>query len=89
MSGPGDSLAMAKVEIKKALGEYFLGYDYPDGRTDQEHLDEAASKVLNSIGRFIAVHNQTGKKLGATVMTHTASMRSGKDGLPGIAPKNL
>ena len=44
MSGPGDSLAMARVEIKKSLEGYYQGWDYPDGRTDQEHLDEDSEK---------------------------------------------
>jgi len=80
---------MARTEIKKVLAEYFLGFEYEDGRTDEVHLDEATTKVVESIDRLLTTQVASNHKLGATVMTHDASFRNGRGGLPGIPPRSL
>ena len=84
-----DVYSMARTEVKKALAEYFLGYVYEDGRSDKIHLDEATNKVVNSINRMLSTQTTSNKLKGVTVMTVDSSLRSGKDGLPGIRPRNL
>ena len=84
-----DVHSLARTEVKKVLAEYFLGFDYEDGRSDQIHLNEATTKVVDSLSRLLAVQQVSNRKLGATVMTHDSSLRNGKDGLPGIAPRSL
>jgi len=84
-----DVYTMARQEVRKALADYFLGFEYEDGRADSVHLDEATTKVVDSINRLLTTQEASSRRLGATVMTHDASLRNGKDGLPGIAPRNL
>ena len=50
---------------------------------------EAARKVLDSIGWALMTGAKQKGRLGVTVMTESASIRTGNDGLPGIAPKTL
>ena len=89
MSGPGNTNAIVLNTIRQTLSEYFLGFEYDDGRTDMVHLDEAARKVLDSIGWALMTGAKQKGRLGVTVMTESASIRTGNDGLPGIAPKTL
>jgi len=81
--------AVVRNNIRQSLSEYFLGFEFEDERPDTIHLDEATTKVLESISWALMAGAKKKGRLGATVMTHSASMRAGKDGLPGIAPKNL
>ena len=48
MSLNADINAVARVEIKKALAEEYLGFDYGD-KSDAEILRLATERVLNSI----------------------------------------
>lgn len=80
---------IARTEINKALSKYFLGYEYDDGRTGEEHLSSATNDVLNNISRLLQTRPASSRKLGATVMTETASMMNGKNGKPGIPPRSL
>ena len=84
-----DVHSVARTEIKKVLAAYFLGFEYEDGKKDEVHLDEATTKVVNSISRLLSTQSPSNKKLGATIMTVDSSHRTGKDGLPGIAPRSL
>lgn len=84
-----DIAELARSEIRKALSSHFLDYVYEDGRTAEEHLDEATKAVLDGITRLLKQTPGARNKLGATFMTESASMRSGKDGLPGIPPRNV
>jgi hypothetical protein len=89
MSSSSDINAVARVEINKALSQDYLGFEYEDGKADVEHLRLATERVIESIGHMLQQRPINTNKLGATVMTESASMRTGKDGLPGIAPRSL
>lgn len=84
-----DVTLMARTEVKKVLAEYFLGFDYEDGRSDEVHLNEATTKVVDAISRLLTTQSPSKRSLGATVMTVDASHMNGKNGSPGIAPRTL
>jgi hypothetical protein len=84
-----DVHSIAREEVKKVLKDYFLGFEYEDGRSDQIHLNEATTKVVNSLSRLLATQVTSNRELGATIMTVDSSARTGKNGLPGIAPRSL
>tara|TARA_R100001244_G_scaffold80287_1_gene62883 strand:- start:241 stop:501 length:261 start_codon:yes stop_codon:yes gene_type:complete len=84
-----DVHTMAREALKRALTPDFIGFVYEDGRAGEEHLSDAVERALDSIQRLLSVQEVSQKRLGATVMTVDASFRNGKDGLPGIAPRNL
>jgi len=89
MAMNADINEVARVEIRKALSKDYLGYEYDDKKSDQEHLRLATERVLSVISHLLQQRPTNTNRLGATVMTESASMRSGKDGLPGIAPRSL
>ena len=89
MSMSADVTEVARVEISKALSQDYLDFEYDDGKLDSEHLRLATERVLNSISHMLQQRPVNTNKLGATVMTESASMRNGKDGLPGIKPRSL
>lgn len=80
--------SVARKEIKEALSPHFLGYEYDNG-TDVENLNKAVEDVFSAIKRLLQQRPAPSKKMGATVMTESASMRTGRNGLPGIAPRTL
>ena len=84
-----DINAVARVEIQKALSVDYIGYEYDDGKTDVEHLRLATERIMTAVSHLFQQRPTNTNKLGATVMTESASMRTGKDGLPGIAPRSL
>lgn len=83
-----DINAVARVAIQKALHTDYTGA-YATEEDDQEHLRLATERVLSSISHLLQQRPTNTNRLGATVMTESASMRSGKDGLPGIPPRSL
>ena len=79
---------VARVAIRKALNQDYAD-EYDSTVEGQEHLRLATERVLASISHLLQQRPTNTNKLGCTVMTESASMRSGKDGLPGIPPRSL
>jgi len=78
-----DAVALASEQVKSVLTTYFVGTEIED------LLDEATTEVVKSIQHLLETKPKSNNNLGITVMTESASMRTGKDGLPGIPPRRI
>jgi len=80
MSMSVDVQTIAATEIRKVLSQYLK---------EEKNIERATGEVLSAISRLLQSTPASTNKLGATVMTESASMRTGRDGLPGIPPRTL